>query len=45
MLAFLLISSLSFANNKEISKLVKNETTSIVIDNLTVVGVCNYSIS
>jgi uncharacterized Zn-finger protein len=39
------MSSLSISNNKEISSIVENETTSIVIDNLTVVGVCNYSIT
>jgi hypothetical protein len=37
------MSSLSFAENKERSKIVENETTSIVIDDLTIVGVCNFS--
>ena len=42
-LAFGLMNSLSFANNKEISSIVENETTSFVIDNLIILGVCNFS--
>ena len=39
------MSSLNFANNKETSRIVKNEATSIVINNLTDAGICNYSIT
>lgn len=43
--AFTLISSLSFANSNETSKIKDNVVTSKLVNNISEVGICSYSIT
>lgn len=45
MLAFVLMSGLSFANNSKVHKTTVNKKKSISINNFKEVGVCSYSIT